>query len=481
MSNDIPQTTEEAEQLKNSLSAIGKSARSVAGNDQGIFSGLIQSIEDVDISTEEGRQKLLEYGNTLKNNIRDSLSSTKTDFESLKTAFLNLGNSTNITEPQLNAFLNMLKEMGIISAEVPASLVNVGNTMEGLKPHVASTSEAIMSFSGTLMQMNSFMNSMGSLKDVFSDEDATTIEKLSAVVGVLTSSFMMFNAVSKLTSTLMATETKNRTLNWIVTKLQTLAAKRTAKAKAQEAVASGASATATDAETAANIGLLATMPPILVVTLAIIVAFAALAVIIWGVTAAIKAFQAASPEGQLKAAEEEARMFAEALDEAKQEAEDLKSAFDEYNSIQEELDKCTKGTEEWTQALLDANNQVLQLMSDYPELAGMVNEDGENAITNEDGRLKIADWAMENLQNQANEQVAAQQGAYFAAQNVVREKKLDVQESNIRKDMANDQYASLQYDSQGTNVASYVSSLILKNQKDFEGKSRNQKIFFENI
>ena len=207
MSNDIPQTTEEAEQLKNSLSAIGKSARSVAGDDKGIFSGLIQSIENVDISTEEGRQKLLEYGNTLKNNIRDSLSSTKTDFESLKTEFLNLGNSTGITEPQLNAFLNILKEMGIISAEVPASLANAGNTMEGLKPHIASTSEAIMSFSGALMQANAFINSMTSLGDVFSDEDATTIEKLGAVVGVLTSAFMMFNAVSKLTTTLMALQT----------------------------------------------------------------------------------------------------------------------------------------------------------------------------------------------------------------------------------------------------------------------------------
>lgn len=186
------------------------------------------------------------------------------------------------------------------------------------------------------------------------------------------------------------------------------------------------------------------------------------------------AIRKASPEEQLKKAQKEAQAFSDALNEAKQEAEDLKNVFDEYESIQEELDKCTKGTEEWTQALSKANNQVLELLSDYPELASMVNENGESAVTNEDGRLKIADWAINSLQEQANQKIVDTQGAYFAAQNVVREKQFQAQKSNIQEDMAKNQSASLQYDTSGYNASNLVSSLILKNQSDFEGKSREE-------
>ena len=186
------------------------------------------------------------------------------------------------------------------------------------------------------------------------------------------------------------------------------------------------------------------------------------------------AVRKASPEEQLKKAQKEAQAFSDALNEAKQEAEDLKNVFDEYESIQEELDKCTKGTEEWTQALSKANNQVLELLSDYPELASMVNENGESAVTNEDGRLKIADWAINSLQEQANQKIVDTQGAYFAAQNVVREKQVQAQKSNIQEDMAKNQSASLQYDTSGYNASNLVSSLILKNQSDFEGKTREE-------
>lgn len=186
------------------------------------------------------------------------------------------------------------------------------------------------------------------------------------------------------------------------------------------------------------------------------------------------AIRKASPEEQLKKAQKEAQAFSDALNEAKQEAEDLKNIFDEYESIQEELDKCTKGTEEWTQALSKANNQVLELLSDYPELASMVNENGESAVTNEDGRLKIADWAINSLQEQANQKIVDTQGAYFAAQNVVREKQFQAQKSNIQQDMAKNQSASLQYDTSGYNASNLVSSLILKNQSDFEGKTREE-------
>ena len=458
------------EKMERLAASTAKSAQGPARKQWEAFRDRLKEVKGEASLTKEELEKMLNRSKGFQNLNKDA-EAAKTKLNDL---VAQLKAADGVDGKAVDQFVAKLKEMGIIASEVPNQIKNAGASIDGLKPHVASTSEAIMSFSGALMQMNAFMNSMGSLGDIFKDEDATTIEKLSAVVGALTASFMMFNAVSKLTSTLMALQTSASQASSIALFLQAAAGNAEALATMKSTGQKGANIAATIAQTAANWGLNASMAPVLIVTLAIVAAFAALALIIWGVTAAIKAFEAASPEGQLKAAEEEARAFADALNEAKQEAEDLKNAFDEYNSIQEELDKCTKGTEEWTKALLKANNQVLQLMSDYPELAGMVNEKGESAITNKDGRLEIADWAMNNLEEQANEKVAASQGAYFAAQNVVRDKQLAVQKSDVGKEMANDQYATFKYSDSSVNVSDYVSSLILKNQSSFEGKTKDE-------
>ena len=132
--------------------------------------------------------------------------------------------------------------------------------------------------------------------------------------------------------------------------------------------AKGAGTIATIAATIANWGFLASMPPLLAITLVIVAAFAALALIIWGVVAAVQAFQANSLEGKLAASEAVAKELAAGLEQARQAAEDLKSAFDNYDTVVENLEKCTKGTQEWNEALNAVNSSVLELLKEYPEL-----------------------------------------------------------------------------------------------------------------
>lgn len=135
-----------------------------------------------------------------------------------------------------------------------------------------------------------------------------------------------------------------------------------------------------------------------------------------------------SLEGQLEAAKESAEMFASALEDAKTEAEALKSAFDGYEDVKKTLNECAQGTQEWEDALKAVNDQVLQLMADYPELAGMVNEQGEKAITRNEttGELEVADWAMEQMENEANQKVQNTQAASIHANQNVREAELAI-------------------------------------------------------
>ena len=269
---------------------------------------------------------------------------------------------------------------------------------------------------------------------------------------------------------------------------EALASIRNTAAKGAEAGAVGAKTGADAAETtgmwakvAAYIAAQAAAWPVLVVTLAIVAAMAALVAIIALVVMAFKNAEANSPEGQLRAAKEEASAFAEALEEAKERANELKQAFDEYETILQKLAECVKGTEEWTAALNENNAKVIELMQKYPELASMVNEVGETAIIKDSktGALKIADWAIQDLELQANNSVIASQTASFAANSNVRNKQLIIQQENLKEDILDSiikrEVAATQ-DSSGystsTDLTSSYIEKIVENANLFTGKTQ---------
>lgn len=96
----------------------------------------------------------------------------------------------------------------------------------------------------------------------------------------------------------------------------------------------------------------------------------------------------------------------EAADAAAEEAtkayEDLVSAFDSYNNAVTALDELVVGTQEWKQALMEVNQQVLSLLDSYPELAQYVTR-GEN------GQLQISE---EGQQVSTQSKLDAQNAAF---------------------------------------------------------------------
>lgn len=129
---------------------------------------------------------------------------------------------------------------------------------------------------------------------------------------------------------------------------------------------------ATIAQTVANWGLLASMPPLLAVSLVFLAALAALALIIWGVVSAVEAITNAYNADAIAAenAETAAKNLAEAYKTTKQEYEDMIAAMENYQSAREGLDSLTKGTEEYRKALKEANRQALELINQYGLIEG---------------------------------------------------------------------------------------------------------------
>ena len=83
-----------------------------------------------------------------------------------------------------------------------------------------------------------------------------------------------------------------------------------------------------------------------------------------------------------KKASEVAADTKKTYDDLKTSLQDVKSALEDLHSAEDNLDSLTRGTQEWRDALQQCNDKVLELISNYPELA--------QYVTNENGQLKLS-------------------------------------------------------------------------------------------
>lgn len=113
--------------------------------------------------------------------------------------------------------------------------------------------------------------------------------------------------------------------------------------------------------------------------------------------AALSASGSAPTEEEQAIADEEAAKGR--LDEAKQSYDNVKSSLSDYKDAQKSIDELTVGTQEWVEALQSANQQVIELLSQYPELNQFV-------TTAENGRMTISDEGWTYLVNQKQKQTS---------------------------------------------------------------------------
>lgn len=106
----------------------------------------------------------------------------------------------------------------------------------------------------------------------------------------------------------------------------------------------------------------------------------------------------ASPEGRIDAATQAMSRLNSSIGENQTQLDSLKSSYDGLSEARAAIDNCTQGTTEWTQAILDNNTKVLNLLDTYSQFFGMgdvtIDENGVMSI-NEDAYKK----AIEEYQN----------------------------------------------------------------------------------
>ena len=259
--------------------------------------------------------------------------------------------------------------------------------------------------------------SLKSIGEIISDDSISNVEKFDKIIGNLTMSLPIIingvkdlytggKAIIPLITTFGNTILNSDKLMNILVGLESIF----------PSIAGGA-LTATTSLSGFAAGLIGIIGPVAAVAAGI----AALILVIKAIHDWVHRYDIALEKANenLKTAQENTNRAQTALSELKSGLEQIKNSDDAFDGLKE-------GTIEWTQALLEANEQVLNLLDKYPELAQYVTTGEHGQLTiNEEGYQTIIDNQMRELaQNQAA------QAADIRAQSIAENAKL-VHDTNI--------------------------------------------------
>ena len=212
---------------------------------------------------------------------------------------------------------------------------------------------------------------------------AAKTEKAAASTAAATAETLETKATSE--------NTEEKVANTVTTETNT-----TAKVKGAEA-----SAAVATAEILVGDSAKAATPGILAMGKALLKAFwpfLAVGVVVGGIAAIFGALVAEYTKTERAAAEaaKQSKEAAKAFDAAKNTYDSFSSNADAYRDAKNTLDDLEEGTKEWNDALDDVNQQVLDLLEKYPQLAEYITR-GAN------GSLQISEEGLSTLDSQLKE------------------------------------------------------------------------------
>lgn len=282
------------------------------------------------------------------------------------------------------------------------------------KEKIKTFNKGLTDMSSMLMSVATGIQALQSLGSIWNDEDLTVGEKL-------VQTMMSLSMIIPMVTTFTQNETMQTMASAISKKILTAATSANTVATGASTAAKGAETAAVTANTTAWYA-----NPIMWIALIIVAVVAAVLLLVKGIQALSEALK--SPEEKLNDMKNTLNEMSEATKRAQDELDNLKSSFDNFNSLQDPFKTLKKGTEEWTQAMYEANTAALEILKEHPELYGM-EMNGEQAVTVEDGVYKIADWAQEQL-------LQAQMKEVMILQAVEAQKRYDVNkfELEIKQD-----------------------------------------------
>lgn len=144
----------------------------------------------------------------------------------------------------------------------------------------------------------------------------------------------------------------------------------------------------------------------------------------FGINALVKAYNKEADAAE--AAREDAKAAKQAYQDLNTEYQNLTDNIANYQDARNALSELTKGTEEWQDAVHKTNEEVLNLLDTYPELAKYISR-------SDDGILSISQEGLEAFSNQKEKQLSAAERASYAADIAANQAEMIAQETSVRR------------------------------------------------
>ena len=176
-----------------------------------------------------------------------------------------------------------------------------------------------------------------------------------------------------------------------------------------------------------------------------------------------------SPEKKLEKLKETTKKAQEAADEASKAYDELASKRENLDKLNSSLEGLTQGSLEWKKALLEVNNEILNLKSQFPDL--------EIAIDEATGRMSVSNWG-DILKKQQEYLQSAQDNLIMATLEQTRgQLEVDNQKIDTNKDLTEEQKKNQKAQKQ----ASYELSNIVQLKALGGGKDNRAVSNFANL
>ena len=396
MTMDPNKIGQEASQISKKISTIFKTLENEGNTAFDVFGKKgAKALQDF--------QKALEKADGDAIKIEEALSNLmqRTNINAFERRLQNLGVSDEILAEIRQAGIEM-SETASRTADAAMNADDFAERLNKIPSGANAIINSLVGLSSGLMAVSMAASSLIGLGNTVQGMIDGEIGKVEGIISILSTLGILLMTLQQLREANILSSVKE--IGAII--LTTAAHKGLITIKTEETVA-------TEELTVANIKAAVSEYALLAPILLIIAALGALALIIWGVSKALNIHneKLANAKEELAAANEEATKTKQAYD-------DLKSSIESLKGSETALKSMTKGTQEWKEAVLDLNNQVLALVKQYPELAKyMSNEDGHLSIDSE-GYDYILDQQMQKA-NAAQQEVMNKQIAVAQAENVV--------------------------------------------------------------
>lgn len=468
VSKDLENANKKVDKLQSSFEVLRKHSKNVLK-----FEDAVEGTENIEKQDKANRHlnatlKLISKELNKNQGLYEATGYSVSDLSKQIEKINNLtGESKNrAIEKLLEDFSNMTKEVNKTQSEVRElkdSLEDVGN-IGGAALEVANGKLQNFLEQKQLQQFNEGFVKIGSgitatlyaiqdlqnLGDIWDNENLSTGEKVvqtlisfSTIAGSATSAASdLSNGIKQITAGYGALAPK--LMEYATTQLAEIEAKKAntaatiANAGAEAANnATGAQGMATSAaQTAANtvesvsVGVLAKQylklaAAKLLANRGKILAVVGIAAAVGAATVAIKKFVEAnkSAEDSLREAREEAAKAKENYNSLKNSFEDLTNSIKNISDAENSLNSLIQGTKEWEESVYNLNQQILEVLATYPELAGAVEKiNGHLSLNTESEAYKI--WLEnqeENVQNAQNYLLRTSMGVNEASNTVAKE------------------------------------------------------------